>query len=165
MNTALSRDRDDRPLVPTDIPVDRTLVRAMTACAVAAARQRPPEHAFAIAREVWERDTVTRALLTRAATAPADTSTSGWASQLAGRAVGAFIASLAPQSAAAQLIEAGVQINLDGIATATVPWATSNPQPAFVSEGGVIPVKQAVLTGAVVGPPSKLGSLKVSPAN
>jgi hypothetical protein len=67
MNTALSRDRDidTRPFIPSDIPIGRTLIRGMTACAVAAARQRHPSHASVIAREVWERDRVTPALLTR----------------------------------------------------------------------------------------------------
>lgn len=158
MNTSLARD--DRPFLPSDIPADQTLVRAMTAHALAFARRRPPEEAQAIARATWERDIGVRALLTRSATAPADTSTSGWASQLAGRAVGSFISSLAPQSAAAQLIEAGTKVNLDGIATVTVPWSSTNPQPAFVAEGGAIPVGQGVFTGATIGPPSKLAVIE-----
>jgi hypothetical protein len=145
MNTALSRDRDidARPFYSSDIPIDRTLIRAMTSAVVAEARQRPPSHASVIARETWERDRVTPALLTRAV-APADTTTSGWASQLAAKAVAAFISSLAPQSAA-RLIEAGVTVSFDGIATVTLPWATSNPEPTFVAEGGAIPVNQAAI--------------------
>jgi hypothetical protein len=103
---------------------------------------------------------LTPALLTRAAVAPADTSTSGWASQLAGKAVAGFIASLAPESAAAKLMQAGTFINMDGVAELTVPWPSTNPQPAFVAEGGAIPVAQGALTGVTLGPPSKLAAIE-----
>jgi hypothetical protein len=103
---------------------------------------------------------LTPALLTRAAVAPADTSTSGWASQLAGKAVASFIASLAPESAAAKLMQAGTFINMDGVAELTVPWPSTNPQPAFVAEGGAIPVAQGALTGVTLGPPSKLAAIE-----
>jgi len=103
---------------------------------------------------------LTPALLTRAAVAPADTSTSGWASQLAGKAVASFIASLAPESAAAKLMQAGTFINMDGVAELTVPWPSTNPQPAFVAEGGAIPVAQGALTGVTLGPPSKLADIE-----
>ena len=54
-----------------------------------------------LAKKLWPDDRVT-GLLLRGAVDPADTATSGWAIELAGQAVGDFVARLGPVSAAAR---------------------------------------------------------------
>src|SRR5688500_13479389 len=67
--------------------------------------------AVKFATDRWPQDEATPLVL-RGATAPATTTTSGWASQLAQTAVGDFIGSLGDYSAAARLISAGLLLPL-----------------------------------------------------
>lgn len=140
--TALA-PRDPRPFVPSDLPKDKILVRAV--CAHVAAAATPGGHAADIARERWPRDAATLALIQRAASVPASTTGSGWADALAAQATGAFIASLQP-SAGASLIAAGVQFDMAGRRQINLPRAQSTGTGRWVGEGQPIPVAQAVLT-------------------
>jgi len=149
MNTAAA----PKPFLPSDLPADKILVRAATAYAVAAA-QGPGERPERIAREFWPRDSATLSLIERAATAPATTTTAGWAAELAGRAAASFVGSL-QESAAARLIAASTTYAMPGVATITLP-RTATVSGAFVAEGAPIPVAQAVITGPTLGPPKKL---------
>lgn len=96
----------------------------------------------------------------KAAVAPADTTTSAWAGALAGQRVGAFLRSLRPRSAAAQLIERGLRIDMAGVNTVTLPQSTTAfPEPSWIAEGAAIPAYAGDLGSATLGPPGKLAAL------
>src|SRR5262245_22540424 len=97
-----------RPLVPEDIRDDRprdVVHRAMAAHFLAYTYNRNPDE--------FVGDDLPAQLLLRAASAPATTSTTGWAAELAATAVADVISALAPASAAAALIQRGMRVGLD----------------------------------------------------
>jgi capsid protein len=92
----------------------------------------------------WDDDRVAK-LVIRAATSPATTTTTGWAAELATVAM-AFLASLRPMSAGADLL--GQCLSLSFGAAAQIRLPTINPAGAatFVSEGQPIRVSQLPTT-------------------
>lgn len=102
-------------------------------------------------------------LTTRAAVAPGNTTTSGWASQLVQTAVGSFVGSLGATSAAAALIERGVPLRLNGSAQqVNIPIRTNGPvAPTWVSESNPIQVRSDALDTVPLGPERKIGSIVV----
>src|SRR5262245_23624307 len=117
----------DLPLVPGDEePPGRAMRRAAWAALQAAIKGgAAADHA----RRLWPRDPVATGVLQRAATSGADTTTPGWASDLVLSAVGDWLASLAPVSAAAQLIADGLVIDLSPSTPVNIPGRASGPQP------------------------------------
>src|SRR5262249_12698456 len=63
---------------------------------------------------------------------------------------------VAPGSAAAQLFDACLRLNFDGVLTYLVPHVATHPVPLFVAEGGIVPVVQAATASTTVGPGRKL---------
>jgi len=157
-----------RPLVPEDVnPKDRAgeLFRSVTRAATAALlnRIRSPHDGQGerVLAECWPADRNALAILTRAATAPATTTTAGWAAELAlATTAGVFLSSL-PESAASRLFAAGLMLPLDGVASIKVPYAAATPSlaPSIVAEGAPIPVRQAGITTVTLGPIRKLAVL------
>lgn len=98
-------------------------------------------------------------VLTRAATTPA--STSGWASQLGEAAVGDFVASLSPPSA--RLIAGGIQMPIGRRKSLSLPRRSGSKAVAnsafWVAEASDIPPIGYELTGATLGPSSKIGAI------
>jgi hypothetical protein len=95
--------------------------------------------------------------LARAAVPPASTTASGWADTFAMTAVGAFLKSLAPQSAAARLFTAAPFVPLDGRAQVSLPRnGTPFPPPVFVAEGAPLPMLQGAFDAETLGPPRKM---------
>ena len=144
MNRALA----SRPIVPEDLRRNRPadfLARAVLASAKSVYRGGAAEK---VAREDWPDDRSTLSLLTRAATAPADTSTSGWASQLAQTTVSDVITTPGPANAGAELLLKATVLTLDRgnriAVPAIVSAATDVP---FVAEGAPIPVRQLTVGG------------------
>jgi hypothetical protein len=137
------------------------MIRAMLAVVLAAIKSENGT-AEAVAVKAWPGDQVTRMLVTRAASAPASLGVAGWASELVPNIVGAFVAGIAPQSAAVQLFELAIKIDMTGLGTVSIPRASpGGPQPAWISEGGPIPVAQPnFLPGNVLGPPKKLAFIE-----
>ena len=114
-----------KPLVPEDLVRVRPaahLARAATAHLRGYVKKSTPEYVVA---QMWGRDPVTVEVL-RAATAPATTTTSGWAKELARVAVYDLVQSTTSISAGAQLIDRGLQLSLDGIAELRVPGRVLN---------------------------------------
>lgn len=94
----------------------------------------------------------------KAAVTPA--ATDGWGNQLATTRVGAFLQSLRPRSAAAQLIERGTRIDLAGARTVRLPRrAAGYPEPNWVGEGDPIPAQVGVLGSDLLGPPKKIATI------
>jgi len=147
-----------KPFLPSDLPADRILVRSVTAHAVAAARDNGalPE---VICQRFWPKDAATHALIVRSVSSPGTSITAGWAAELAGRSVASFVGSL-QNSAGARLIEAGTVYTMPGVATITLPRASTTPVPQWILEGAPIAVAQAVIAGPQLGPPKKLALIE-----
>ncbi|MGY4548707.1 hypothetical protein [Bradyrhizobium sp. USDA 4513] len=118
--------------------------RAAFATVVATAHE---EDEFYAARVFPEDDVVP--VLVRAVQDPG--STTGWASNLAQQATGAFLASLAPQSAASALMSRGIEVDLARFLQVTLPGRSGTPnQLPWVGEGQPIPVSRGAMTGTVI---------------
>jgi hypothetical protein len=150
MNTA----RAERPFLPSDRETrslrgrDR-ITRFVAAAFVAKVKNTSIEKA---ASRLFPGDEVTLHLV-RAATPGATTTAAGWAAELAATAVGDFLASLAPESAAARLMAAGATVPFDGHHVLSFPGRSGAVGTApFVGEGGAMPVVQRNLTGVTISP-------------
>ena len=131
------------------------LMRAATAQALACERHdKARENPVRIAERMWPGDRDT-ALLTKGAVSP---TTMGNASALA-HLTTHFIASLAPVSAAAILLERTLQLSFDGAGTISVPGFIADASGAsFVGEGAPIPVR-SLLASPLLLDPSKLATI------
>jgi hypothetical protein len=97
-------------------------------------------------------------VLTRAASVPANTLTSGWAAQLVSSAIGEFFAALTPVSIYPRLAAIGGRFGFGRNGVLFLPTRNSTPTIAgsFVAEGAPIPVRQAGF-GAIALTPRKMG--------
>ena len=100
-------------------------------------------------------------LVLKAASAPATTTTSGWAQSLAGIAVYDLVQSITSLSAGADVIDRGLKLNMDGIAEARVPGRVLNAAAAgqWVVEGAAVPVRALSFTNAAILRPRKLSAI------
>jgi Phage capsid family len=155
-----------KPFLPSDLP-PRDPGRALTLAAWAAAKSfadgwaRAPETYI---EQKWPHDRAAIAL-TRAATNPAITSVSSWASPLSPTATGEFLGSLVGQSAGARLIDAGLRVDLTGVAAVLIPHRSTNlpnVDTQWIAEAGVFPVRQYTLATSQLGPVHKLMSSVVA---
>jgi len=115
------------------------------------------------ARELFGDDGATDIVL-RAPTTPAAISgTSGWAASLAGIAIYDLVQTATSLSAAADVIDRGLKLNMDGIAEHRVPGRVLNAAAAgaWVGEGGAVPVRAISFTNAAILRPRKLAVLSV----
>lgn len=105
-------------------------------------------------------DFVSRAIVDRAAVAPATTTTAGNASELAQTAFLSFLGSIAPYGAAARLVAGALSVRLAPSNVAKIPVRSTNPTaPQWVAEDGAIPINVADFDFVDVGPPRKLASI------
>lgn len=90
--------------------------------------------------------------LSRGATSPLATGDTGMAALVAGAAVVDFVATLAPESAAARLLTGGVRVDLTGRQSLSLPARLGRPNAglAVVGEGAPIPVLGGSLGGVVL---------------
>lgn len=93
-------------------------------------------------------------LVMRAATAPATTTTSGWASQLVQTVNADFMESLMPASVYPALRARGLRLNFGRNGVISIPTRSATPTIAgsFVGEGSPIPVRQGAFTAATLTP-------------
>ena len=140
------------PLRPDRLALERdqhrSLVRAATAVALGHIAHRPADEFLAAA---WPGDDGAKMVL-RAASTPATTTS---ASALAIDAV-AFLASMAPASAAARLFERALRINLQGIHATNIGRLVTVPAPGFVAEAMPIPVIAGDFDATALGPVFKM---------
>lgn len=96
-------------------------------------------------------------VVTRAASAPADTTTSGWASQLVQTSVQGFTELLMPASIYPGLASRGLKLNFGRSGVISIPSRTATPTIAgsFVAQGAPIPVRQGAF-GSVSLTPKKM---------
>lgn len=110
-------------------------------------------------------DEVSRLVLghvVRAASAAADTTTSGWASQLVQTDVRGFMDVLYPASVYPSLAARGQRLSFGNAGQISIPTWASTPSisGSFVAEGAPIRVAQGALTSVTLGP-KKLGVITV----
>jgi HK97 family phage prohead protease len=128
-------------------------------CAVKAhfTKQSPYE----ILKQEYGDDEPTRAVLsviTKAAAVPADTVTSGWASQLVDTSIQDYFGALMPNSVYPALAAKGGKFSFGRAGIVSMPSRASTPTIAgsFVAQGAPIPVRQAAFT-AITFTPKKMG--------
>jgi len=97
-------------------------------------------------------------VITRAASAPATTTTSGWASQLVATAIVDFIDQLQPLSVYPSLAAKGPRFSFGRSGVISIPARAATPTVGggFIAEGAPIPVKQGAFSAATITP-RKLG--------
>ena len=90
----------------------------------------------------------------RAASAPATTTTSGWASQLVETSFSGFMELLMPASVYPGLSARGLRMNFGRAGVISIPTRSATPTIAgsFVGEGNPIPVRQAAFTAQTFTP-------------
>ena len=110
--------------------------------------------AAGIAKQLYGDDKPTLLLLTKGAVSPASLANSGWAGAVTVSAVGDFIVSLAPMSAAARLIEAGTRVSLSDVRSVMLPRRSGLPSStvAWVEEGAPHAVRSYVLSSVELAP-------------
>ena len=98
-------------------------------------------------------------LIQRAAVNPAQTTVSGWGSELVSPGNIGVVPAMAPSAVYSKLAPRGLRLNFDGSGPISVPGRLSTPTVAgdFVLEASPIPVRRVGLSSVVVGPPKKLG--------
>lgn len=96
-------------------------------------------------------------VITRAASAPADTTTSGWASQLVATSISEFMQLLMPASVYPSLSAKGLRLNFGRSGVISIPSRSATPTIAgsFVAQGAPIPVRQGAF-GSVTLTPKKM---------
>jgi hypothetical protein len=110
-----------------------------------------------IVEEYWPSDR----FIERAATAPAMTSVTGWAAELAHRIVKDAVTALGPASAGAEVMKRCVVLTFDGYGSISVPGFVADATSAsWVTEGQPIPVHQLNVGPAILNP-YKLASIAV----
>ena len=94
----------------------------------------------------------------KTATVPADTVTSGWASQLVATSLQDYFAALMPLSVYPNLASKGVKFTFGTAGVVVMPTRSSTPTVAgsFVAQGAPIPVRQGAFT-SISFTPKKMG--------
>ena len=90
----------------------------------------------------------------RAATVPADTATSGWASQLVETSVAGFMELLLPASVYPGLSARGLRVSFGRSGIISIPTRLATPTIAgsFVAQGAAIPVRQGAFSSQTLSP-------------
>ncbi len=139
-------------------PRTSALEKAMAAMAIA--QTHPARHERnEFAQKIFPNDKTVAKIIERG-NAPLGTTTgSGFAAELAQNLVGEYVATLAPLSAAAQIIAQGMQVNLGPAATLKLPAREGAPSTTvnWVAEGDPIPVRQYAVNDDCSLSPKKFG--------
>jgi hypothetical protein len=130
------------------------LVRSAIAIARGVRERSPPAD---IAQKTWGREASRDvALVMRSASAPAMTTQTGWAAEVA-HVSQLFLATLVPASAAADLLGRGLQLTFAGAATISLPTLNLAPPAAFLGQGKPVAVTQYVSSVGASLVPHKFG--------
>jgi len=136
------------------LPAGNLFCRLITARALAELR-----HTTTVseAMRMWPSDR----LVERAAVAPAMTTVTGWAAELAQRVVSDALEALGPASAAAELLKRGLVLSFNGTGAISAPgFVAEFGNAGWVAEGQPIPVRQLTATPALLTP-HKLAAISV----
>jgi HK97 family phage prohead protease len=148
--------RTDRPFAVPAQKINPTdyVIRAVTVKAVSHVIKQPVD---VVRQRFYGDDMPTKVitdLVTRSASAPADTTTSGWASQLVQTINADFMESLVPDAVYPKLAAMGLRLSFGRSGVISIPSRSSTPTIAgsFVAEGAAIPVRQGSFTSVTLGP-------------
>jgi hypothetical protein len=147
------------PLRPDPAALDRWALNTLTRSVIVLARSKldtaikPSE----FTRQHWIDEAKAIDWMTRATSTAAQTTTAGWAAELA-HVVLTFLPSLIPISAGANLLSRGLQLEFDGARAISLPLITPG-QATFVAEGKAIPVVQYATSAGVTLQPHKLATI------
>jgi HK97 family phage prohead protease/HK97 family phage major capsid protein len=120
---------------------------------------------YDVLKEEYGNDEPTRAVMnviTKAASVPADTVTSGWASQLVETSITEFFAALMPNSVYPSLAAKGGKFSFGSAGIVSMPTRASTPTIAgsFVAQGAPIPVRQGAFS-AITFTPKKMAVISL----
>ena len=134
----------------SDLPPGNSFKRLLATRVIASVSD---ESASSVVARHWPHDRFIAELVERAASAPAMTSVTGWAAELAQRFVVDTLEALGPVSAAALLARAALTVTFDRHGTLVVPTlVTDANQASFVAENEPIPVRQLATSGPTLEP-------------
>ena len=143
--------RNPRPFaVPaTKVNPEDYVIRSLACMLQSRIQQRNP---LEVMRERYGEDEVNSCFynhITRAAVVPADTTTTGWASQLVETSVQGFIPALLPNSVYPRLSSMGGKFTFGRAGIVSIPKRSSTPTIAgsFVAQGAAIPVRVGASDG------------------
>jgi HK97 family phage prohead protease/HK97 family phage major capsid protein len=134
------------------------ILRSLVAKVVGHATKEPPQKVlverYGDDGRVDDAQRIVFETVTRAATAPATTTTSGWASQLVETSNAAFLELLMPASVYPGLAARGLRLNFGRSGVISIPSRVATPTIAgsFVLEGSPIPVRQGAFTSITFTP-------------
>ena len=114
-----------------------------------------------IVRQTWPTDRQAHAIVERAASSPAMTTTAGWAQELAQTRIEDLLATFGPASCGAALLRQGTMLSWAGAATIKIPGISTAGAgfTSFVAQGQAIPVRQLVTTAGISLTPYKFATL------
>jgi hypothetical protein len=142
---------------PLDLPRGNLFRRMLTARAVAVVKRQAFD---LVAAEMWPSDRELAAVV-KAASAPAMTTTAGWAAELAHKVTADIVQALGASSAGAEILGRSLLLTWDGAGSIGVPgFVASAGSAGFVAEGDPIPVRQFADTSQTLLP-HKLASIVV----
>jgi Phage capsid family len=127
------------------LPPGNSFVRLMVAKTIGAVRGVSPVE---VADQMWPNDRIFAQVVTRAASAPAMTTVTGWAAELVQKVVSDALEALGPASAGAQVLRRGLVLNFDGGTISAPGLVAEFGNAGFVAEGQPIPVRQLAATAA-----------------
>jgi len=111
-----------------------------------------------IATRLWPQDRDVPVLM-KAASAPADTVTSGWASQLAQTSIADLVLTLGGATCAGELMRRGMALQLENNAQINCPSIVSAASDsAWVAQGSPFPIRQLVVNAGASLTPKRLAS-------
>lgn len=139
-----------------ETPAEDHLLREFAAATIAYVKRQPFDAALAGLYGSYADFELTKGIVewrTRAATAPATTTTAGWAAELAVTGQGAWFNALMAGSVFQPVASRGMNITLGRYNQISMPTRAATPTVAgsFVAEGAPIPVRQAAFTTVTLG--------------
>jgi HK97 family phage major capsid protein/HK97 family phage prohead protease len=139
-----------------ETPPEDHILREFAATLMAYVKRMPVEKTLAEMYGSYADFEATRGVIDwriRAATAPATTSTAGWAAELAVTGQGAWFNALMAGSIFQPVASRGMNITLGRYGQISMPTRQATPTIAgsFVAEGSPIPVRQAAFTAVTLG--------------
>lgn len=124
--------------------------RAMTVRTLASVRR---ESLVNVITALYPNDNSLLQLVTRAASAPATTFTTGWAAELVAKFVSDAVATLGAASGAAEVLREALVLDWDTYGVLSAPgFVASASNSGFVKEGDPIPVRQLAGAAALLNP-------------
>ena len=151
---SFKREQPQLQLAPGNL-----FTRSLTAKVIAHANRARPQD---VAAQMWPNDRMLAQLMEiKATSAPAMTTVSGWALEIAYRVVADTVEALGAASSAIDVMDLALKLAWDGAGSISVPaLVASAANGGFVAEGDPIPVRQLAATGALMSP-KKVASIAV----